>query len=129
MHNKIVTYLAYSKRCVKRWPLYCELKILPLDILITIEYAKTMFKFEHGLLPAVFNNYFKKPSHSYSTRYATSRDNFEVMQVCTAKDKSMLRYLGPKTWMNIPIKIKQSLSLKVFIKSYRTHLIGNYDPP
>ena len=42
IHNKIITYMAFSKRCVRMWPLYCDLKILPLDILIDIEYAKTM---------------------------------------------------------------------------------------
>ena len=129
MHNKIVTYMAFSKRCVRMWPLYCELKILPLDIMISIEYAKIMYKFQHGLLPTVFSNYFKKPSHNHNTRYATSRDNFEVMQTLSAKDKSMLKYIGPKVWKDIPTDIKQAPSLKVFIKSYRIHLIGNYDPP
>ena len=46
VHNKIITYMAFSKRCVNFWPLYCNLKILPLNILIKIEFAKTMFKFK-----------------------------------------------------------------------------------
>ena len=50
-HNTIVTYLTFSKRCSRMWPLYSQLQILPLNILICIEQAKTMYKFEHKMLP------------------------------------------------------------------------------
>ena len=36
-HNTIITYLTFSKRCSRMWPLYCQLKVLPLCILIQIE--------------------------------------------------------------------------------------------
>ena len=68
-HNTIVTYLTFSKRCSRMWPLYSQLKVLPLNILIQIEKAKTMYKFEHKMLPQVFDKYFKKPSHHHNTRY------------------------------------------------------------
>ena len=88
-HNTIITYLTFSKRCSRMWPLYCQLKVLPLNILIQIEQAKTMFKFEHKMLPKVFDNYFKKPSHS---RYASSQNNFEVVRISSAKEKSQLKH-------------------------------------
>ena len=109
------------------WPLYCKVKILPLDILIQIEYGKTMFKFQRGLLPEVFNNYFSKPSHNHNTRFATSNENFEIHRINTAAEKSLLKHIGPKIWSNIPTNIKQCMSLKVFVKSYRNHLIGHYE--
>ena len=125
--NKIVTYLAFSKRCVRMWPLYCRIKILPLDILISIEYAKTMFKFQRNLLPSAFDTYFQKPSHKYSTRFA-SGNNFSLIRAESAKETSLLKYIGPKVWLEIPINIRESPSLKVFIiKSYRNFLIGNFD--
>ena len=108
------------------WPLYQKLKVLPLNILIQIEQAKTMYKFEHKMLPQVFEKYFSKPSHQYATRYATTQSNFEVVRISSAKEKSLLKYYGPKVWASIPLLIKNSQSLKVFIHSYRTHLIGNY---
>ena len=77
----------------------------------------------------MFDNYFHKPSHNHNTRYATSSNNFAVTQISSAKDRSMLKYIGPKVWKDIPIVIKDSASLKVFVKSFRIHLIGNYDPP
>ena len=108
------------------WPLYCQLKVLPLNILIQIEQAKTMFKYEHNLLSSVFDNYFKKPSHQYSTRYASTLNNFEVVRISSEKEKTLLKYYGPKVWASIPLNIKNALSLKVFINLYRNHLIGNY---
>ena len=70
-HNTIVTYLTFSKRCSRMWPLYSQLKVLPLNILIRIEQAKTMYKFEHKMLPQVFDKYFKKPSHHHNYNLKT----------------------------------------------------------
>ena len=125
-HNTIITYLTFSKRCTRMWPLYSQLKVLPLNILIQIEKAKTMYKFEHKMLPQVFDNYFKKPTHQHNTRYASLHNNFQVVRISSAKEKSLLKYYGPKIWESIPLDIKNAQSLKVFINSYRTHLIGNY---
>ena len=125
-HNTIITYLTFSKRCTRMWPLYSQLKVLPLNILIQIEKAKTMYKFERKMLPQVFDNYFKKPTHQHNTRYASLHNNFQVVRISSAKEKSLLKYYGPKIWESIPLDIKNAQSLKVFINSYRTHLIGNY---
>ena len=127
MHNRIVTYMTYSKRCSRMWPLYRQLKVLPLDLLIKIEHAKTMYKFENKMLPEVFNDYFRKPAHRHNTRFASSLNNFVMVRITSAKEKSLLKYIGPKVWANIPIQIKNSLSLKVFINLYRNHLIDNYN--
>ena len=108
------------------WPLYCQLKVLPLEILIQIEQAKTMYKFEHKMLPQVFDKYFQKPSHQYNTRYAITHNNFQVVRISSAKETSLLKYYGPKVWASIPLDIKNAASLKVFIHFYRNHLIGNY---
>jgi hypothetical protein len=123
-HNTIITYMAFSKRCVEMWPVYCKLKILPLNILIDIEYGKTMYKYKHNLLPSAFDHYFNTPPHQHKTRY--KKNNFETVLFTSAKDKSQLKSIGPNKWRKIPLLVKQSLSLKVFIKTYRNHLIGNY---
>ena len=108
------------------WPLYCKIKVLSLPILIQIEKAKTMYKFEHKMLPQVFDNYFQKPTHQHNTRYATTHNNFQVVRISSAKETSLLKYYGPKVWASIPSEIKESQSLKVFVNAYRTHLIGHY---
>ena len=126
VHNKIITYMTFSKRCSRMWPLYCNLKVLPLDLLIKIEHAKTMYKFENKMLPQVFDDYFRKPSHQHSTRYATTQNNFAMVRITSAKEKSLLKYIGPRVWADIPLHFKTAPSLKVFINFYRNHLIGNY---
>ena len=126
-HNKIITYMTFSKRCSRMWPLYQKLNVLPLDLLIKIEQSKTMYKFSKNMLPEVFDNYFQRPSHQHNTRFASSQNNFSMIRINTAKEKSLLKYIGPKVWANIPVQIKDASSLKVFINLYRNHLIGNYD--
>ena len=108
------------------WPSYCHLKILPLKILIDIEYGKTIYKFRNNLLPVAFDKYFHKPNHHFRTRFATSKKKLETLRTTTVKEESLLKYKGPKVWNDIPLLIKESPSIKVFIKSYRNHLIGNF---
>ena len=124
-HNKIVTYMTFSKRCSRMWPLYCQIKVLPLQILIQIEYGKTMYKFLHNQLPEAFDCYFNKPRHHHNTRFSTTNMNFERSHISSSVDTSLLKNIGPKIWAEIPLVIKEALSLKVFIKSLRNHLIGN----
>ena len=109
------------------WPLYSQLKVLPLDLLIKIEHAKTMYKFEKKMLPEVFNDYFQKPAHQHNTRFAALQNNYAMVRITSAKEKSLLKYIGPKVWADIPLEIKNAASLKVFINFYRNHLIGNYN--
>ena len=77
------------------------------------------------MLPPVFNSYFSKPSHRYATRF--SENNLAVLRIDSARDESRLKYSGPLALNNVPSQIKESLSLKVFIKMFRNHLIGNYE--
>ena len=105
-HNKIITYMTFSKRCSRMWPLYQTLKVLPLDILIQIEHAKTMYKFENKMLPQAFDTYFQRPSHQHNTRFASTHKNFMMVRITSAIEKSLLKYIGPKVWANIPLHIK-----------------------
>ena len=94
--------MSFSKRCTRMWPLFCQLKVLPLDILIQIEYGKTMYKYQNNMLPSIFNTYFNKPTHSYPTRFS-SNNNFALTRANSARDKQMLKVIGPSIWLGIPI--------------------------
>ena len=118
--------MCFSKRRSDMWPLYCQLKVLPLKILIDMEYGKTMYKFRNKMLPEAFNNYFRNPTHHIGTRFASKAKNYVKLRTTTVREESLLKYKGPNKWNHIPLSIKDSLSIKVFIKSYRTHLIGNF---
>ena len=69
-----------------------------------------------------FEKYFSKPNHEHATRFATSL-NFEFARANSTRDESMLRIIGPKFWVRVPLAIKKSTSLKVFISEYRSFLI------
>ena len=105
-HKKVVRYLTFSKACSRAWPLYNKLKVLPLDILKELEWGKFMYKYQNCMLPKAFNDYFKKPSHHHGTRYA-KQNNFEKVRVKSAKEKSLMKYIGPCKWSSIPVKIKE----------------------
>ena len=77
------------------------------------------------MLPSIFDNYFIKPTHTYSTRFACN-NNFALTRASCARDKQLLKVIGPSIWLKVPMNIKESLSIKVFVKTYRNHLIGNY---
>ena len=78
------------------------------------------------MLPKAFDQYFKRPSHQHATRYAKN-NNFERTRAVNAKDKSLLKHIGPNIWSLVPHTIKETPTLKTFINSYRTHLIDTYD--
>ena len=121
-HNRIVRYLTFSFPCSNAWPLYSSLNILPLDILIQLEWGKMMFQFQNKMLPKAFENYFKKPNHHHATRFASSL-NFELVRANSTREERMLRTIGPKAWLGVPLSIKKSTSLRVFVKDYRSFLI------
>ena len=123
IHNRIVRYLTFSLPCSTAWPLYSSLKVLPLDILIQMEWGRLMFKFQNKMLPLAFENYFRKPNHNHATRFASSL-NFEFVRANSSRDESMLRIIGPKAWVGVPLGIKKSPSLQVFTKDYRSFLIN-----
>ena len=78
------------------------------------------------MLPAAFDSYFVRPKHHYSTRF-TKQNNFEITRIENAKEKSLLKCIGPKKWSSIPSSMKETPFLKTFITLYRTYLINNCD--
>ena len=86
-----------------------------------------MYKFEKKMLPEVFNDYFQKPAHRHNTRFSSLQNNFMMVRIKSAQEKSLLKYIGPRVWADIPLEIKNAPSLKVFINFYRNHVIGNYN--
>ena len=126
VHNKVVRYLTFSKACSRAWPLYCSLDVLPLEILIELEWGKIMYKYQNKMLPAAFDSYFNRPRHHYGTRYA-KQENFEIVRINNAKEKSLLKCIGPTKWSHIPTTMKEAPFLKTFVSLYRTHLIDSHE--
>ena len=126
LHDKIVRYITFSKACSRAWPIYCTLEVLPLSILIDLERGKIMYKFQNRMLPKVFDEYFKKPRHQHATRYAI-QNNFEQVRTCTSKKGTLMKFIGPKLWSEIPLEIKNTPHLNTFKSKYQKHLTEAYE--
>ena len=87
-----------------------------------LEWGKIMYRFQNQLLPKAFDSYFSRPKHEHNTRYAT-QNNFEQVRVTSAKEKTLLKVIGPKKWSEIPSDIKNAPYLNTFKALYRTHLM------
>ena len=90
-----------------------------------LEWGKVMYKFQNNMLPPAFDKYFTRPKHQYATRYA-NENNFEQVRTSSAKERTLLKFIGPKKWSDIPVDIKNSLDLKTFKDKYTTQLVDNY---
>ena len=84
-----------------------------------------MYKYQNKMLPAAFDSYFNRPRHHYGTRYA-KQENFEIVRINNAKEKSLLKCIGPTKWSHIPTTMKEAPFLKTFVSLYRTHLIDSH---
>ena len=72
-----------------------------------------MFKYFHGLLPSVFNNFFLSTTevHSYHTRQANS---YHLPYAHTNIRRFSVKYNGAQTWNEIPLSIRLQPSLSLF---------------
>ena len=125
LHDKIVRYVNFSKACCRVWPLYKHLDIQPLEILMELEWGKMIYKFQNNRLQKAFDCYFKRPRHSHATRYV-SQNNFELVRPSSAREQTLLKFIGPKKWSEIPTSIKNAPYLKTFKRMLKEHLVLNY---
>ena len=62
--------------------------------------------------------------HNYSTRHLV-KNNYVLPQIKPNFGKKMFQYIGPKSWRELPSKLK-TLPLNSFEKHYKNHLIPYY---
>ena len=95
LHDKIIRSITFSKACSSAGPLYRKLNVLPLEILMELEWGKIMYKFQNNMLPSAFDKYFTRPRHQHATRYA-NKNNFVQVRTSSAKERTLLKFIGPK---------------------------------
>ena len=74
--------------------LYTKLKILKLDNLIAMEYAKSIFKFNNHMLPDSFNYYFTKLEnvHKYNTKQKR-RNKYFQFRISSESERKTLHHI------------------------------------
>ena len=84
-----------------------NLKFFKLQDLVKLETAAFVYNYKSGQLPLTFQNYFTALNnvHVKPTR-ATSSHNFFVPFFKTLKLQRSIKYLGPKIWIRLTLKLK-----------------------
>jgi len=80
LQNKILRACLFSSTKYKTNLLYSRLKILKIEDMIEMQYAKFMFKFNNQMLPTSFNNYFiiLDNVHNHNTRQNIAMNTFRT---------------------------------------------------
>ena len=78
LQNKILRACLFRPRRYETNLLYSRFKVLKLEDMIEMEFAKFMFKYSNNMLPNSFNNHFIKLEniHNYNTRQKTRNEYF-----------------------------------------------------
>ena len=100
-------------------PIFDELKILPLHKIYIYKIGILMFKFNHDLLPSIFNKVFIKNSqiHSYNTRQL-----FHVPLIIRSKRQSTVVYQGPIIGTYFSQRLNYNCTINTYKKHLRTYL-------
>lgn len=97
----------------KSSPLFKTLNILKLTDLYKVQVCKLMCAYTHGLSPSGLQNLFIANSafHDHNTRI---RNEPRVPVRSSASLSRTFLYIGPKLWVELPLYLRQSYTLKTF---------------
>lgn len=105
-------------------PIFKEHRLLKLTDIYKLKMGIMMFKITNGSWFGNTNYTKTSTSHNYNTRYAKA-DNFVLPQIWTNIGKHSAHYMGPHSWAQIPISIK-NLPFYVFKKKLTDFFILSY---
>ena len=106
-------------------PLFDKLKILPINKIYIYKIGTFMYKYHQGLLPAIFDNVFKRTTqvHNYNTRQV-----YHVPLITRSKRQRTAAYQGPIIGNYFAQRINPNCTLNTYKKNLRTYLwLNNVD--
>src|SRR6218665_3621598 len=103
-------------------PLFQQLKIFNLDQIRQYQTGIFVYRTNHNLLPAIFQNYFIniKDIHQHFTR---GSDALFLTVVRTNYRKHSIRFMGPVLWNELPKLIRDVSNLSSFKKGLCKYLL------
>jgi hypothetical protein len=124
LQKKAVRIVTLSPWNCHTGPLFKKLNILPLASLNDFQVGCFMHRCVDKItvLPGYFCNMFCKNAeiHSYESRY---RSNVHMIGCRLTLRKLTFRYVGPKLWNSLPIKLRSHESMYLFKKHFKHFLI------
>ena len=111
-------------------PLFKNLGILNFSNTLKLQLSMLMWQYDHGELPACFNDYFKKVNsiHTYNTRSSSSTKLSVDFLASTDKyGKNMLQFIGPRFFNEIiTLDFYKRCNSKIGFKScMKKHLLSD----
>ena len=102
LQNKIIRISLFGHKRAAIENLFSKFYVLKISDLYKLECAKFMYKFENGLLPIAFNNYFTyiNSIHSYNTQY--KKTNFFFQGLVQTMVKELFNILVYKYGLKFP---------------------------
>ena len=121
--NKFIRLTLGISRNEDVLPLMKQHNLLTINDIFKYEMAVLMFRFHNRTLPSAFDPIFQSKSTSITTR-----SNSRVIPISCRSTVSQqsIRYIGPKTWNNIPLPIRASKTIAAFKKKLKQHLLNSY---
>ena len=103
--------------------LFLDLNLLNVLQIRTYQIGEFMFRYDRGLLPPAYNDFFGHVSkvHSHYTRNFTK---YRRIFARTNTRRFSIRFLGVSIWEEIPLSIRMSSNVSIFKRKQRTHLVG-----
>ena len=106
-------------------PLFKKLFLPKLIDIYQLQLGKLMYLHTNKIIPSPLLNLFvtNEEVHQYNTRH---RHDPHVMTRGSSRFSRTFVHEGPKLWLTLPINIKETISVKSFIKNLKTYIITNY---
>jgi len=125
LQKKIIRIISKADYLATTGPLFKSLKFLKFHDINRLQLGEFMYKFQHSKLPVSFDNYFRYLTeiHNHNTR---GRRNLNVEFCHTVSKTFSVKIAGPKLWNNLPVKLRNSLSLSIFKSNYKQNLLSTY---
>jgi hypothetical protein len=121
LQKKAVRIITFSHFYHPSAPLFDTLKLFSLEKINMYVISCFMFRYHHGLLPSIFNDFFvcNRYIHNYDTRLLNS---LHIPKVTSNRSKFGIRFHGVKIWNSVlasQININvEELTFKYYLKSF-----------
>ncbi len=123
--KKIIRLCTHSHFLAHTKPLFHQLKALNVYDIYKLQVALFVYKFDHGLLPDIFNKYFQK-NHEFHTHLTRSADLYRPCNYVSDLARNTIKTNGPLIWNSIDLEIRKSNTVKSFCTHYKDYLLSQY---
>ena len=119
--TKAVGIISHQSYLSHSFPIFKELRLLRVSDIIQLKLPIFVYEAVNNNISSCFHEFFTYNStvHSYNTRQSHRDDIFMVQANSSLYGLKSSRYLGAKSWNELPMEIRKLSFKKVFKKSLK----------